>query len=139
MKQEKGVTLISLTIYVIVMAIVIGVLAIITNFFYKNVKDVNVDIDPITQYTTFNSYFSEEVNHSNIKVLECKDNYIVFDNGVQYSFIEANKGIYKDNVKICRNVDNCTFYETIENGKTVIKVTFESGKQQKETKYSLKN
>ena len=64
MKQEKGVTLISLTIYVIVMAIVIGVLAIITNFFYKNVKDVNVDIDPITQYTTFNSYFSEEVNHS---------------------------------------------------------------------------
>ena len=40
------------------MAIVIGVLAIITNFFYKNVKDVNVDIDPITQYTTFNSYFS---------------------------------------------------------------------------------
>ena len=36
MKSQKGVTLISLTIYVIVMAIVVGILSVITTFFYHN-------------------------------------------------------------------------------------------------------
>ena len=134
MKSQKGVTLISLTIFVIVMAIVIGVMAIITTFFYKNIKDVNVDIDPITEYTTFNSYFSDEVNKNNIQVVKCdsqKDeegniiqNYILFSNGVQYTFIPNNKGIYKDKVKICRNIENCEFSETIENGKSTVTVKF---------------
>lgn len=68
MKNEKGVTLISLTVYVIVMALVVGVLAIITTFFYKNTIDIK-DIDPITEYTTFNTFITDEANHANIKVL----------------------------------------------------------------------
>ena len=116
MKKEKGITLISLTIYVIVMAIVIGVMAIITTFFYKNMEN-EFDIDPIAEYTTFNSYFSDEVNHENIRILECDTNYIAFSNGVQYSYIPENKGIYRNKVKICRNVTKCTFKRDIKNGK----------------------
>ena len=98
MKSEKGITLISLTIYVIAMTIVVGVVAIISTFFYSNMMDSSQDIDPITEYTKFNSFFSDEVNHSNIKVLECStttdgQNYIVFDNGIQYTFIQEKKGI----------------------------------------------
>lgn len=142
MKSEKGVTLISLIIYVIVMAVIIAVLSVISTFFYKNIKDIN-DIAPITEYTTFNSYFLEEINHSNIQVLECgsKDgqNYIIFSNGVQYTYVPENKGIYKNKVKICRDIDECTFTETIENGKNVVQVTYKAGTQQKNTKYILKN
>ena len=64
MKSQKGITLISLTVYVIVMAIVVGVVAIISTFFYSNINDTNVDINPITEYTKFNSFFSDEVNHA---------------------------------------------------------------------------
>ena len=42
MKSQKGVTLISLTIYVIVMAIVVGILSVITTFFYHNTKDLEI-------------------------------------------------------------------------------------------------
>lgn len=138
MKSQKGITLISLTIYVIVMAVVIGVLAILTTFFFKNMKEVGIDLDPITEYTTFNSYFSEEVNHANLKILECKENYIVFNNGIQYSYIPENKGIYQNQVKICSNVDQCNFSYSIKNGKYVIEVQFKAGKQNRTTTYTLK-
>ena len=145
MKEQKGVTLVSLTVYVIVMAIVIGVLATITTFFYKNIDETNAEIDPITEYTTFNSYFSDEVNHPNIKIVKCgsnednSQNYIIFSNGVQYTFVPGNKGIYRNTVKICRNIEKCTFEEKIENGKSIVVVNFESGNTKKNTQYTLSN
>ena len=71
MKSQKGITLISLTVYVIVMLIVIGIIAVVSGAFFKSVKDANFYNDPLTEYTTFNSYFSDEVNHkryTNIRV-----------------------------------------------------------------------
>ena len=144
MKSQKGVTLISLIIYIIAMSIVIGILATVTTFFYKDIKDVNIDIDPITQFTNFNSFFTDEVNNPNLRVVECgttdnQQNYIVFSNGVQYTFVEANNGIYRDKVKICRNIDSCTFKEEIKNGKSVVTVSLKSGGKEREVEYTLKN
>lgn len=147
MKSQKGVTLISLTVYVIVMAIVVAMLAIITTFFYKNTKDLG-DIESITEYTTFNSYFSDEVNHPNLKVIECKTeneennvglSYIVFSNGVQYTYVPENKGIYRNKVKIVKNIGKCIFKEEIKNGKSVITVQLKVGDQERETTYTLKD
>lgn len=144
MKTQKGVTLISLTIYVITMAVVVGILATVTTFFYKNVRDVNIDIDPMTQFTTFNSYFSEEINHSNLKILKCgttdsNQSYIVFSNDVQYTYVPENNGIYRNNVKICSNIKKCEFSESIKNGKSVITVNFDAGDKQRKIDYTLSN
>lgn len=144
MKSDKGITLISITIYVIVMAIVVGVVAIISTFFYSNMNDTAQDLDPITEYTKFNSFFSDEVNHSNIKILECGttengQNYIAFDNGVQYTFIPENQGIYRNHVKIANGVTNCTFTRNIKNGKDVVEVLFQAGDRTRETTYTLTN
>lgn len=139
MKNEKGVTLISLTVYIIVMALVIGIVAIISTFFYKNVRNVSQTVDPITEYTKFNSFFTQETNNSDIRILECENDYIVFDNGIQYTFIKENKGIYRNKVKICRGIDDCTFTNKIQNGKNVIEVTIQAENQQKTTKYTLNN
>lgn len=144
MKTQKGVTLISLTIYVIAMAFVVAILATVTTFFYKEVKDVNIDIDPITQFTTFNSFFADEVNDTSLKVVECgktdsNQNYIVFSNGVQYTYVPENNGIYRNKVKICRNIQNCTFSETIKNGKSVVEVKLKSGNEERTVSYTLKN
>ena len=138
MKSQKGITLISLTIYVIVMIAVVGIIAVVTGVFMKSLKDADFYNDPIAEYTAFNSYFSEEVNHPGIKILECKENYVVFDNNVQYSFVPENKGIYRNQVKICWDIEECTFEEGIENGKAVITVHFVAGGQDRTTKYTLK-
>ncbi len=143
MKSQKGITILSLTVYVIAFAIVIGIVATITGFFYKNVKDISVDINPLTEFATFNSYFADEVNHSNLNVKECStDNgqsYIIFSNNVQYTYVPANKAIYKNKIKICKDISNCTFEEKIEEGKTIITVKLEADNQQRTTTYTLRN
>ena len=123
MKKEKGVTLISVIVYVIGLLIVVGVISTLTGFFYKNVN-INTDNTEITkQFTKFNSYFTSEINEKDIYVLEVKTSgetptttsYIAFSNGVTYTFSEENKSIYRNQVKICTNVDRCLFsYDFIE-------------------------
>lgn len=138
MKSEKGITLITLTIYVIVMIVMIGIIAIVSGAFMKSMQDANFYNDPIAEYTAFNSYFSEQVNHTGLQISACEENYIIFSDGVQYSFIPENKGIYRDKVKICWNIDQCTFSKSEENGKEIVTVHFVSGGQDRTTKYTLK-
>lgn len=145
MKSQKGITLISLTIYIIALAIVMGVVAVVSNFFYSSINAGKANIDPMAEYVKFNSFFLEEVNHKNIKVLEFgtseeegkKVSYIAFSNGVQYTFIEENKGIYYNTFKICREIDNCEFVSKIENGKNVVEVKFKAGNVNKTMNYLI--
>lgn len=147
MKSEKGVTVTSLIIYVIALTVVVATISMLSTYFYRNTSSVAGNINPITEYTKFNTFFSEEVNHSNIKVLECKqqgeeveDNYIVFDNGVQYTFVKENQAIYKDKVKICSYVEECSFEHKIANGKDVVTVSIKMENSQTKTiYYTLKN
>ena len=148
MKNQKGITLISLIIYVIALTIVIGIIAVISGYFYKNIATTSENVEPMVEYTKFNSFFSEEVNYRGIKVLDCQsttgDNgkietsYIVFDNGVQYTYISGNKGIYRNKVKIARGVDNCSFEYKVEEGKDIVNVNFKAKDMNNPIKYTLK-
>ena len=152
MKSQKGITLISVTIYIIVMVIVVAIVSVISSYFYTNIRGVSDTIDPLTEYTKFNSFFTDEVNHSNIKILECKtryinddeaqvieSSYVVFDNGVQYTFVSENKGIYRNKVKICNEVESCNFEYKIQNGKDVVVVNLTIGTLDKNVTYTLKS
>lgn len=140
MKSQKGITLISLTVYIIAMVIIVAIVAVITTYFYANTNSVFSTINPLTEYTRFNSFFTEEVNHSNLKVLHCEENYIIFDNQVQYSYIGENKGIYRNKIKICRDVQKCTFENKVKNGKNVVSINIKIGvANEKSIEYTLKN
>lgn len=140
MKSQKGVTLISLTVYIIVMVIVVAIVSVISTYFYTNVDTISNTINPMTEYTKFNSFFLEEVNQSNIKVLECGQDYIVFDNGVQYTFVAENRGIYRNKVKIANDVESCTFEYKIKNGKNVVAVNLQIGTAEaRNVEYTLAN
>lgn len=139
MKSQKGITLISLTIYIIAMVIVIAVIAVVSTFFYSNLSSTTELTNPSVEYTKFTSFFSDEMNHSNIKVLECKDNYIAFDNGVQYTYVSENRGIYKNKVKIAREIKMCQFSTSIENGKNVVKVSIDIDGRIRDSTFVLKN
>lgn len=143
MKSEKGITLISLTIYVIAMAVVIGVIAIISTFFYSNMEESDDAVSPMAEYTKFNSFFSDEVNHEGIEVVSCGttdngQNYIVFSNEIQYTYIPENRAIYRNKVKIAKEIDNCIFTTGTKNEKKVVKVEFEAGGKTRENTYTLK-
>lgn len=140
MKSQKGITLISLTIYIIVMAIAIAIISVISMYFYTNTSTLSKTINPLTEYTKFNSFFSDEMNHSNLKILACEPNYIVFDNGVQYTYIQENQGVYRNQVKICSDVQKCEFQNKIKNGKNVVAIMIKIGtSQEKNVDYTLKD
>lgn len=146
MQGEKGITLISITIYVIVMLIVVSVITVLTSYFYTNIDINSVSEDLNQQYTKFNSYFTEEVNKKGNKLLKIgqiesdtgNQNYIIFSSGNQYTYVPQNQGIYRNQVKIAQNITGCTFSSKKEaNGKTTITVTITGKNFEKTTTYTL--
>lgn len=127
MKNNRGVTLTSVMIYVLGMTIIIGLVATITSFFYKNIniEDINKDT---TQYTKFSSIFLEEINKQNNNIIDYKEigqdgiSYIIFSTGNQYTFMKENNCIYKNKIKICENIESCSFSVTFVDSIYKIKV-----------------
>ena len=69
-----------------------------------------------------------------------KNSYIVFDNGVQYTFVSENQGIYRNKVKIAREVENCTFEYKVKNGKSIVVVNIKMNSISNKTiEYTLRN
>lgn len=142
MKNERGITLISLTIYLIAFTVIISLMATFSAFFYKNISNAIDKIDPIIESSRFIAYFTDDVNRQNIKVLEC-DNivgaegiegcYIVFSNGVQYTYLKDNNGIYKNKAKICRKVKECSFDTSDDKTKVTVNLEIEGGKPRSNT------
>ena len=147
MKSEKGITLISLVIYLIAMVIVITIIASVSGYFYKNINIENETQDINLQYSRFNSYFTEDINKfdngiNKIGYLDengaetdsnnFKQHYILFDSGNQYTFIKQKEeggkvvygAIYYNNVKIASNITNCEFKQDSEDS-SKITVTIE--------------
>ena len=138
MKNNKGITLTSLIIYIIGMLIVIATIATLTSFFYKNVDINEVKKESVEQFTKFSSVFSEEMKKRNNKIIECKTNkevidgneykinYIIFSSGNQYTYKQENNTIYKNNLKICTDVEDCEFSYIFINSTYQIKVNFKT-------------
>ena len=130
MRNNKGITMISLITYIMGLTIVLALIATLTTFFFKNIsaKDLNSDT---TQYTKFSSIFLEEINNKNNSVVDCKPitdgvSYIIFSSGNQYTFNANSKCIYKNKIKICENVEICDFSYTFVDSKYKIKVNFKT-------------
>ena len=124
MKNERGVTLISITIYVIVMLILVAVIMVITNYFYQNVDYTTEELDFDKQYTNINSFFAEEANWRDNKILEIGEDesqkWVYFSSGNQYTYIEENSSLYRNNVKIGRNITSFNLSTQSKNRKTRI-------------------
>ncbi|MCI8641243.1 MAG: hypothetical protein HFJ59_05175 [Clostridia bacterium] len=138
MKNNRGITLTSLIIYIIGMLIVIATIATLTSFFYRNVDINELERLSTEQFTEFSSIFSKEINKKNNKVIECKTNievidgndykisYIIFSGGNQYTYKQESNTIYKNNIKVCTGIEDCDFSYKFINSIYQIKVNFKT-------------
>ena len=100
MKKQNGVTLTTLTIYIVVATIFLGTLAFININFMSELGELTKRSKVINEMTKFYSFFIEDVKSAG-RVLEFSENYIKFDNGVQYSVVyRSNDGITNDGYNI---------------------------------------
>ena len=105
MKNEKGITLLSLVIYVAVMIITIPIMSSIIQIFYNNSEDMQVVTKDIINLNKFNTYILKEIKNENNKVEEIDENgeYISFSSS-NY-FIKSGDNIFFNKVKICEGVE----------------------------------
>lgn len=135
MKKENGITLISLVVYIIVMAIVLVIMGSIIANFRNNTETVQANIQQLVEFNKFNSYFLKEVKITNNKVDDLKsNNYILFTSGNSFSIL--NNAIYYNNVKICDGVQKM---QISLDGENIINVTLGLADFTKSIKYKLES
>ena len=137
MKKENGITTSSVIIYVIAITIVVAVFSVITTNFYNKIHTINEKNMYSKKYTEFVSYFAQDIEQQDNKAIYAGTinseqgeaiQYIKFKNGNIYKFSLNNNAIYRNNTKICENIDNCTFkIEKYNDIKNKITVEFKSG------------
>lgn len=139
MESQKGVTLTSLVIYIMLVLIIVGILATITATFQGNLKEINKEGTKNTEIDKFNVYFLKEVKKQGNDIDSITDVEIIFTLGDKYTF--RDNCIYlNENIKISENIENCIFSSSLVNGKTVITVTIKAKNAEEKTmEYVLSN
>ena len=83
MRKQRGVTLTTLSIYIIVATILLGTLTFINVNIMSELAQLTKRSKATNEIMKFYSFFLDDVKSAN-NVLEFSDSYIRFDNGVQY-------------------------------------------------------
>lgn len=121
MKSEKGITLMSLIIYMVVMSLVLSMLALVSDMFFSNTNYLTEDSKYMGQYNKFNMYFIEDVKN-NKDITSLTDTQIVFKDATTYTYMaNPDNSIYRNKVKICSNITYCKFTQMNEKTNNVIK------------------
>ena len=121
MKSQKGITLTSLTIYILLVLVIVGIIATITASFRDNINDMNSEGVNHSEIDKFSVYFLREVKRQGNSVITVSDTEIVFNTGNKYTFKENSISL-NDNIQIAENIENCAFMKRIENNKEIIQV-----------------
>lgn len=136
--NNKGITLTSLTMYVVGLAFVVVTVITLTSFFYNNVVDLRDSVDSLGEFDKFNVAFLKEIKKDNLHITNINETMITFSDGVVFQF--QDKGIYKNYVKICEQVKDCRFSTTTMGERVIIKVYLEIGSDFAKTlEYTLNN
>lgn len=142
MKTQKGVTMMSLVIYVASFMMITGIIGYITTYFYNNMKIMDTSIGSSAEYNKFNLYMSKIVKEKNCKINKFDKYYITFetDEG-KNTFVkpEDNDILYYNKTKLCSNVEKFEIQVDDSTGKKVIKVLLQISGTAFGTQYVISN
>ena len=62
MKSNKGMTIISLIVYIIVLSVVIGSISLFIKYFYNNTEETVISKKTANQYSRFVAYITDDIN-----------------------------------------------------------------------------
>lgn len=137
MKSEKGITLTSLVIYIIIFSAVLALVSSLSSFVYGNLRNLNSDSISSEEFNKFNTYFVKDIKQSKQATLEKINDKveITLENGSKYTYIKSENAIYKETVKIARNIIrfNATIKE--ENNKRIIDIDIATGTNAKDPNF----
>lgn len=139
MKNEKGITLTSLVIYVLIFSATIALLASLSNYIYGNLNKISSEELSSEEFNKFNTYFVEDVKSNSNATISgdtgTGDIIIKFSNNSIYTYKKSEKAIYKNKEKIARNIVDFTaalksVSATGSKAKNTIEVKIKTGKDE---------
>lgn len=145
MKNKKGITLISLIIYIILMTFTVGIIGTITANFYGNLNKIDKDSKGAVAYAKFNMYILNDMKTDGMTVNDVTNTKIELeipnsDETIRYTVEDG--GLYRNSVKICDGVKEYKFSprKTGANAEiTGIMVTIKINDYIKTTTYAVEN
>lgn len=133
LKGEKGITLTSLVIYIIVFVIIIAIMANISNYFYSNIGGIKDSPKYVAEFNKFSMFFIADVKR-NTEIVTISEDSLQFADGTKYEY--RDNSIYRNNEEISKYVKSFSFekkpYVINSFSKTLINVssTFGTDKEQ---------
>lgn len=106
LKENKGITLTSLVIYIIVFVIIIAIMANISNYFYSNIEGIKDSPKYVTEFNKFSMFFVADVKR-NTEVVSVSENSLQFADGTKYEY--RDESIYRNNEQISKYVKSFSF------------------------------
>ena len=131
MKKESGITLVTLIVYLMIVSAILAALTNLSSHVYKNIGKLGSENLSAEEFNKFNGNFIKSVK--SIKQSTVTNNNqnvtIVFDDGTTYNYINGENSIYKNKIKIAKNINYFTADVQNINNKNVIQVQIGTGKK----------
>lgn len=138
-RNTKGITLVSLVIYVVIMLMLIAIIAVFKNNIDKNIDSMGEYTSLVPQINKVHMYMLGEVNIKDNKVLKrnSSGSYIEFSSGNSYMFSDGS--LYKNSVKVLSDIIGGSFQVKTENNNEVLYVnlSLDDKLQNKQLKYII--
>lgn len=126
-RNNKGITLTALVIYIIIFTLLIGVMTTISTFFYGNMGELVSTPKYVAEFNKFSMFFVVDIKNYNTATVT--NTTIEFENGPTYRY--ENNVIYRNDVAIASRILSCRFtakeYTANEVTKNLINVTMKIG------------
>ena len=130
-KSQKGITMVSLVIYIACFLIVAGTIGGITIFFYNNTSLLNDEVYSSAEYNKLNMYLVKESE-------EDGNSFVNFDNsGNIYTFDKDNNLLYFNKICLCEDVQDFSVLTDYTTGKELIKVKIDFSNKSYTTNYCM--
>lgn len=136
MRSNKGITLTSLIIYVIIFTIVVATMSTISGYFTNNTNEVVITANSTEQYTRLITYLTNDINSINFKSISVLEDHIdiTFLDNTSHMYVSNNNKIYyishKDGeidkkITLCNEVTDYSFVIDEEKSNLKISITIE--------------
>ena len=147
MKSQKGITMLSLIIYISSFLVISGIIAGITMFFYNNNSLMDAQVYSAAEFNKFNMYMvdeSEQVGNRVSKIMpdNAENNSsnidcIIFSNGDQFTLDRISKILYYNRIALCEDVNGLKVKREYTSGKEVLNVIIEFTNKSYSCKYTM--
>lgn len=140
-KNQKGITLISLVIYVILMTFVVAGVSAITTSFYQNVNDMDKNSESAVSFAKFNMYFLNDIKAESVRIVGSTENSLELaqrgENGITtvVTYSIQSEALYRDKVKICDHIKDARI--DVNEQKGIVTIYLKMNQYEKTTTYQL--